>query len=447
MREERQPRVLRHSAVQMAEMCKAILGTPDAWVKTAQEGGGNLTKRLISSPGEPTITNRRKTMTERTQKGTAKGRASKPKTTATSKNAKAKATKHTGTRGTKQSTKPTGAKKSTKQAVKLSKKPAVKASAKRVETRPVALPPARPVAPTTSQGESLVPMEVRGTAEWSDLNKRMFIERIELKRRMDELDGKRGSLQRRELSRVRRDYERITMRIVDANYGLLRKYVKLFTGSASREDAKDFEAAGRLGLMRAIDNYDPYRGSFAQWAFKPIQREVLRAVHSADHNNMNPGDFERRPEILRALKKLQGENDEVKPTEAQVAVEAGVTIEQVKRVLHAPRMDSLHTPVGDGDGSVLSDLIEDKNSLIEDAVISSIGVETLNSYGLSALDAREYFVLSRRLGLDCEPEQRLSAIGEMLNLSREAVRQIEAKAIAKMSHPVLLRLLVRNGKQ
>lgn len=112
------------------------------------------------------------------------------------------------------------------------------------------------------------------------------------------------------------------MRIVDANYGLLRKYVKLFTGSASREDAKDFEAAGRLGLMRAIDNYDPYRGSFAQWAFKPIQREVLRAVHSADHNNMNPGDFERRPEILRALKKLQGENDEVKPTEAQVAVEA-----------------------------------------------------------------------------------------------------------------------------
>ena len=306
--------------------------------------------------------------------------------------------------------------------------------------------PVRPVPAATNVGETLVPIEVRGTAEWSDLNKRMFIERIELKRRMDELEGKKGSSQRRELARVRRDYERITMRIVESNYGLLRKYVKLFTGSASREDAKDFEAAGRLGLMRAIDNYDPYRGSFAQWAFKPIQREVLRAVHSADHNNMNPGDFERRPEILRALKKLQGENEEVKPTEAQVAAEAGVTIEQVKRVLHAPRMDSLHTPVGDSDGSVLSDLIEDKNSLIEEAVISSIGVETLNSYGLSALDAREYFVLSRRLGLDCEPEQRLSAIGEMLKLSREAVRQIEAKAIAKMSHPVLLRLLVRNGK-
>jgi RNA polymerase sigma factor (sigma-70 family) len=297
-----------------------------------------------------------------------------------------------------------------------------------------------------NEDEGGIPAEVRGTAEWSDMNKRMFIERIEVKKRIARLEERNNPAKRRELARAKREYETLTMKIVDANYGLLRKYVKLFTGSATREDAKDFEAAGRLGLMRAIDNYDPYRGSFAQWAFKPIQREVLRAVHSADHNNMNPGDFERRPEILRALKKLQGENEDLKPTEAQVAAEAGVTIEQVKRVLHAPRMDSLHTPVGDADGAVLSDLIEDKNSLIEDAVISSIGVETLTNYGLSALDAREYFVLSRRLGLDCEPEQRLSAIGDMLKLSREAVRQIEAKAIAKMSHPVLLRLLVRNGK-
>jgi len=325
-----------------------------------------------------------------------------------------------------------------------------KSSGKPVRTKTekqLTKPAVEVVAPEVIEEMDGIPEEVRGTAEWSDMNKRMFIERMEIKKRIGRLEDKNDPSKRRELSRAKREYENLTMRIVDANYGLLRKYVKLFTGSATREDARDFEAAGRLGLMRAIDNYDPYRGSFAQWAFKPIQREVLRAVHSADHNNMNPGDFERRPEILRALKKLQGENEEFRPTEAQVAAEAGVTIEQVKRVLHAPRMDSLHTPVGDSDGAVLSDLIEDKNSLIEDAVISSIGVETLTNYGLSALDAREYFVLSRRLGLDCEPEQRLSAIGDMLKLSREAVRQIEAKAIAKMSHPVLLRLLVRNGNR
>jgi RNA polymerase sigma factor (sigma-70 family) len=302
-----------------------------------------------------------------------------------------------------------------------------------------------PVIDTSSEVES-VPMIVRNSAEWGDMNKRMFIERAQLKKEIEALEASSERAEQRSAVRKRRQYQDITMKIVESNYGLLRKYVRLFTGSASREDAKDFEAAGRLGLMRAIDNYDPYRGSFAQWAFKPIQREVLRAVHSADHNNMNPGDFERRPEILRALKKLQGENEDVKPTEAQVAAEAGVTIEQVKRVLYAPRMDSLYTPVGDSEGT-LGDMVEDKGAGVEDAVLNSIGVEALTNYGLSALDPREYFVLSRRLGLDCEPEQRLSAIGEMLKLSREAVRQIESKAIAKMSHPVLLRQLVRNGKK
>lgn len=287
----------------------------------------------------------------------------------------------------------------------------------------------------------------RSGGEWRDLNKDMFRERLRLREDIDRLTAEAGtsSAKRRILARRKREFEDLTLKIIESNYGLLRKYVRLFTGSATREDAKDFEAAGRLGLMRAIDNYDPERGSFAQWAFKPIQREVLRAVHSADHANMNPGDFERRPDILRALKKLQGENEEHRPSEAAVAAEAKVTVEQVKRVLNAPRMDSLYTPVGDGDAT-LGELIEDRGAAVDDTVVNAIGVEALEHYGLSALDAREYFVLSRRLGLDCEPEQRLSAIGEMLQLSREAVRQIESKAIAKLSHPVLLRQLVRDGK-
>ncbi len=334
-----------------------------------------------------------------------------------------------------------------KKAAPVAKKAVAKKAASTKQTAAPAVDAAAALLAQHDDPTTEVPREERGTAEWSDMNKRMFIQRMEIRTEIDRLEAIGGTANRRALSRLHREYEALTMRIIESNYGLLRKYVKLFTGSASREDARDFEAAGRLGLMRAIDNYDPYRGSFAQWAFKPIQREVLRAVHSADHNNMNPGDFERRPEILRALKKLQGENEDVRPTEAQVAAEAGVTIEQVKRVLHAPRMDSLYMPVGGDGDAVLSDLIEDRSGPIDEAVINAIGVETLANYGLSALDPREYFVLSRRLGLDCEPEQRLSAIGEMLHLSREAVRQIESKAIAKMSHPVLLRLLVKNGKR
>ncbi len=290
---------------------------------------------------------------------------------------------------------------------------------------------------------------VRDSEEWRDANKTFFFERRKLQEELEaataNLDPS-SKIERRRLERKRRELDNITQQIVEYNFGLVRKYVRRFTGSASRDDTKDFEASGVLGLMKAIDSYNPDRGSFAQWAFKPIQREVLRAVHANDHANMTAGDFERRPSILRALRKLQAGDESVRPSYEAIAAEAGVTVKQVKRVLDAPRMESMHTPVGDGE-TLLGELIEDGEIGIDDQVINAQSVQDLQNYGLASLDTRELFVLTRRLGLDCEPEQRLSAIGEMLGLSREAVRQIEAKAVAKMSHPVLMRKLARNGRQ
>jgi len=73
-------------------------------------------------------------------------------------------------------------------------------------------------------------------------------------------------------------------------------------------------------------------------------------------------------------------------------------------------------------------------------------VASLIEHGLGALDSREHYVLARRFGLDGEPAQCLSSIGTQLRLSREAIRQIEAKALAKILHPVTLRKLVRQGR-
>lgn len=299
--------------------------------------------------------------------------------------------------------------------------------------------------PATQRDESAE----RNSAEWRDHNKVLFTERALLQSELDEMLEHVDPTSRvamRRVERKRRAIEDKTNDIVEFNFGLVRNYVRRFTGSSSRDDTRDFEAAGMLGLMKAIDTYDPDRGSFAQWAFKPIQREVLRAVHASDHSNMTSGDFERRPAILRAWRKLQNGDENARPPYEDVAAEAGVTFKQVVRVLEAPRMESMHTPVGDGD-STLGELIEDPGDALDDQVIDSQTVQDLQTYGLSALDTRELFVLTRRLGLDCEPEQRLSAIGEMLGLSREAVRQIESKAISKLSHPVLLRKLARNGRR
>ena len=248
----------------------------------------------------------------------------------------------------------------------------------------------------------------------------------------------------RRLRRLRRSVDDVTQEIVESNYGLVMSYVSRFTASVSAEVAKDYEAAGRLGLMRAVSSFDPDKGRFGAWAYKPIQREVLRAVRDVEYANMNPGDFEKRPAILQAFRELQVpelSNGPV-PEFDDVADVAGVTLAQVSRVLAAPVLDSLSAPLSDDGTATVGDTIPDAGGSLEDQVFSVLEVTALAEFGFSVLDERERFVLTRRFGLDCEPVQKLSSIGAMLELSREAVRQIEARALAKLGHPVTLRRLL-----
>jgi RNA polymerase primary sigma factor/RNA polymerase nonessential primary-like sigma factor len=285
--------------------------------------------------------------------------------------------------------------------------------------------------------------------QWDDKNRALFAELQEIAAEIEVNEKvpvtERSALQRQRILRLQARHKDVVYKIYYENYGLAHKYVRRFTKNASREDIDDFEAAATVGLIRAITTYDPARGRFAQWAFKPMQREVLRAVHSADHPNMNSGDFERRPDILRAMHHLQNGDESVHPTMEAIAKEAGVTVEQAKRVLQAPRLESIYKPVGDGTAT-LGDMIVDESDNLEDNVITRMGIKDLQNYGLSELDPRELFVISRRQGLDCEPKQRLNSIGAHLNLSREAVRQIEGRARGKLAHPILLRKLLRDGR-
>ncbi|MCU1388042.1 MAG: polymerase sigma factor RpoD, partial [Ilumatobacteraceae bacterium] len=154
----------------------------------------------------------------------------------------------------------------------------------------------------------------------------------------------------------------------------------------------------------------------------------------------------RRPEILRAYRALQGDNAEHKPTYQEVAAVVGATADQVRRVIAPPRFESVHRPVGDAEDVTLGDTIESSTPGPESTVMASMTLSALKSFGFAALDPRDLFVLVRRFGLDGEPEDKLADIGETLGLSREAVRQIEAKAIAKIQHPVVLRKIQRHGR-
>ncbi len=282
--------------------------------------------------------------------------------------------------------------------------------------------------------------------EWDEHNKSLFTRRVELTTEANTLEDnpRRGRVQERQLARLRSEIDRITGEIAQTNYGLVRNYVGRFTQVADSDTVADLEASGVLGLMKAIDSYDPAKGKFASWAWKPIQREVLAAVRSADHQNLNSGDFEARANILRAVRAAQADDAEVQLDYETIARESGATLGQVKRVVEAPKLDSVSAPVGDGT-STLGDLIEDQDHSVEDRVLAGLSSSSLAT-GLEQLDPRERFVLGRRAGLDSEPKERLSELGAVLSLSREAVRQIEMKAMSKLTHPVALHRILRDGR-
>lgn len=270
-----------------------------------------------------------------------------------------------------------------------------------------------------------------------------FADRTEMRDELLLLEGEPDSVAtRRRIRILRRRLDDATAEIISSNMGLVRSYTRRFGGAASKHSREDFEAAGMLGLMRAVDSYDPERGTFGQWAFKPIQREVLRAVRDSDHPNLNLGDFEKRPQILRAARQLRGVDEAYNPSDAEVAAAADVTIAQVRRVLNPPTLKSLSDSIGD-DESGEDENIASHDPSPEHTILSKFTLAALEQFGLRALDQRELYVVVRRFGLDGEPIEKLTEIGETLALSREAVRQIEAKALAKLQHPIVLARLGR----
>lgn len=247
--------------------------------------------------------------------------------------------------------------------------------------------------------------------------------------------------------KLERDIEKIRTAIVEVNYGLVKEYSGKFkrdgTGTRLNVFAEDYEAAGTAGMLKSIESFDPDMGVFSDWAYKQIKREVLNAVRKTEFPYLTNAEFERRPEVKERQQELR-ELLEREPTAEELADACEMRVNQIERIIHMPTSVSLSDNVGgfSGDPAERGDFLAVPQTDIESETLVREMLATLMDKGLRYLSEIEQEVLIRRYGLDGHSKRNLTDIGNELNqISREAVRQLERKAIAKLQHPVVLRRL------
>ena len=168
-------------------------------------------------------------------------------------------------------------------------------------------------------------------------------------------------------------------------------------------------------------------------------------MRDADHQSLSLGDFEKRPAVLAADRRLRGIDADYAPSIEEVAALASVTVSQARRVLAPPRLHSMDGPLAPGSTTSLSDSIASTEPDPESEVLADGTRNALSVHGLASLSAREMHVIVGRFGLDGEAIRTLREIGEGLGVSREAVRQIETKALRSLQNPLVTDWLCEVG--